>query len=242
MSHTLLVVFAHPDDETFGTGGIFAKYHAEGVRTVLACMTDGDAGRTSGQDADTPEALARQRRAELLRASSVLGVDCVEPFAFPDGKLEEVERSELVERTVATIRRHRPDVIVTFGPEGAPTEHRDHKICSRIATEAFERAGDTAAFPDAGSVHMAARLYYLTWPDDPSSTIFARFKVIGVPITARIDINRFMDDKRQAFVEHETQKEHRETFNAVIENHECFGLAAGTPQPSDIVTDLFQGL
>ena len=148
MSHTLLVVFAHPDDETFGTGGIFAKYHAEGVRTVLACMTDGDAGRTSGQDADTPEALARQRRAELLRASSVLGVDCVEPFAFPDGKLEEVERSELVERTVATIRRHRPDVIVTFGPEGAPTEHRDHKICSRIATEAFERAGDSAAFPD----------------------------------------------------------------------------------------------
>ena len=49
---------------------------------------------------------------------------------------------------VALLRRERPDVVITFGPEGAPTQHRDHRAISRLATAAFLLAGTASAFPE----------------------------------------------------------------------------------------------
>ena len=65
MTHSLLAVFAHPDDEAFGTGGTLAHYAEAGVRTTLVCATRGEAGEIAeGVDA-TPETLGAVREGEL---------------------------------------------------------------------------------------------------------------------------------------------------------------------------------
>ena len=70
----LTAVFAHPDDETFATGGTIARYASEGVRCSLYCATDGDAGRSSGIPVSSPAELGALRRAELRAACDVLGI------------------------------------------------------------------------------------------------------------------------------------------------------------------------
>ena len=78
MTRRIAVVFAHPDDETFCTGGTIAKYASEGVGIDLFCATSGDAGKTSGVPVSSREELARIRQEELRSAASVLGVESIE--------------------------------------------------------------------------------------------------------------------------------------------------------------------
>src|SRR5438045_3679810 len=130
----LLAVLAHPDDESLGFGGTLAKYAAEGVEVYLVTATRGEAGRfgSLGKSGD-PLEVGRVRESELRAAAAVLGVREVSVLGFADGALDQVSSEIAIRSIVSHIRRVRPDVIVTFGPEGA-YGHPDHIAISQFAT------------------------------------------------------------------------------------------------------------
>jgi len=241
---TLSAIFAHPDDETFSSGGTLAKYAAADVRCTLFVATDGDAGRTSGLQVGSREELGHIRRSELHAAARVLGLQSVDTPGYPDGALGAVDQDELIGRIVAHFRRERPQVVITFGPEGAPNAHGDHRAISRGATAAFFLAGNRGAFGDQleGGLapHAPARLFYVSWPP-PSPD--AELTVLAVPATARIDVRDFMDVERDAWAAHVSQHALQQRFDQLAATEdELFALAAGVPQPTPVISDLFAGL
>jgi LmbE family N-acetylglucosaminyl deacetylase len=233
----LVAVFAHPDDETFATGGTVAKYATEGVRVSLYCATDGDAGRSSGIPFSSREELGRIRRAELLAACAALGIQAVEHGGHPDGALNAADPDVVIGQIVAFLRRERPQVVLTFGPEGAPTGHRDHKAICRFATSAVLLAG-TAAFPDQLSAglapHRPDRLCYVTWPI-PGPGEAPRQE--GQPIHVRIPVERWHPRKLDAYFAHRTQLDHEAYFRReAMPVTEDYFVAIGGPVTGE---DLF---
>ena len=242
---TLTAIYAHPDDETFSAGGTFAKYAAAGVRCTLLVATDGDAGKTSGLKVGSREELAALRRHELDAAAQILGITKVQCLGYPDGALGQVDQDDLIGHIVVHLRVERPDVVITFGPEGAPNHHRDHKVISRAATAAFFLAGyDMGNVPmltlQGVDYHRASRLYYVTWKDPDIGDEMIAF---GLPHTAAIDVRAFRDRELAAWRAHATQQMHDKHFQqSAATDEELFTLAAGIPQPRPIVSDLFEGL
>ena len=237
MTRSLAAVFAHPDDETFATGGTLAKHSEAGARVALYCATDGDAGRSSGIPFSSREELGRIRRDELLAACALLGVHAVEHGGHPDGALAAADPDVVIGQIVGFLRRERPQVVLTFGPEGAPTGHRDHKAICRFATSAVLLAG-TAAFPDQLSAglapHRPERLCYVTWPM-PGPDEAPRQE--GQPIHLRIAVERWHPRKLDAFFAHRTQLDHEAYFRReAMPVTEDYFVAVGDPVTGD---DLF---
>ncbi len=162
----LLAVLAHPDDESLGFGGTLAKYAAEGVETYLVTATRGERGRfgSLGKGGD-PVEVGRVRESELRAAAAVLGIREVSIIGYPDGALDQVEATTAIRAVVSHIRRIRPDVVVTFGPEGA-YGHPDHIAISQFTTAATLCAAD-CGYHTEGEVslrpHRVRKLHYLAW-------------------------------------------------------------------------------
>jgi glutamate/tyrosine decarboxylase-like PLP-dependent enzyme/LmbE family N-acetylglucosaminyl deacetylase len=167
----LMAVLAHPDDESLGFGGTLAKYAAEGVETFLVTATRGERGRYRGfatDDARHPGAagLATIREAELRAAARELGVHELSLLDYEDSQIDRADPHELIAAVAGHIRRVRPDVVVTFGPDGA-YGHPDHIAISQAATGAAVAAADPGfAMDDAAALrpHAVSKLYYLAWP------------------------------------------------------------------------------
>lgn len=245
MTRSVAAIFAHPDDEVFSIGGTVARYAKAGVRCNLFCATDGDAGRASGIAVSSRAELGALRRAELEKGAALLGFEG--PIAwggFPDGALAAADPDALIGMIVESLRRWQPTIVITFGPEGAPNTHRDHRAISRAATAAFFAARIPTMFPEHAerglSSSAPARLFYVAWPDPPTD---AELPARSLPVTASIDIATFHEIKRASFLAHATQREHLGRFEALgLTSHEGFHLAAGKPQPGRVVDDLFAGL
>jgi LmbE family N-acetylglucosaminyl deacetylase len=157
----LMCVFAHPDDESMGTGGILARYASQGVATFLVCATRGERGWFGEADVyPGPDALGRTREAELQAAAAVLGIRRVDVLDYIDGDLDRADPTEVVPRIARLIQEVRPQVVVTFAAEGA-YGHPDHIAISQFATAACVAAAD--ASPDSASLrpHRVAKLYYM---------------------------------------------------------------------------------
>lgn len=237
-------IYAHPDDETFSGGGTYPKYAAAGVRTTIYCATDGDAGKTSGLTVASKQELGAIRRKELSDAAGILGIQLVDYAGHPDGGLAGVDQDELIGQIVRHLRRERPDVVITFGPEGAPNTHSDHRVISRAATAAFFLAGNPTAYAallrEGLEPHAASRLFYITWP---SPSAGAALQTLGMPATARIDVRAFREREDAAFRAHVSQQALWQRFDETSRtDDELFALAAGVPQPASIIDDLFAGL
>ena len=157
----LLLIVAHPDDESLGMGGTLAKYAAEGVETYLITATRGERG-WFGEAADYPgpAALGRIREAELHAAAKVLGLQEVTLFDYMDADLDKAEPVEVIGKIVACIRRLRPHVVITFDPTGA-YGHPDHIAISQFASAACMAAANPA-YPgvEQWSAHQVSKLYY----------------------------------------------------------------------------------
>jgi LmbE family N-acetylglucosaminyl deacetylase len=196
---TLLAIFAHPDDEAFGTGGTLARYAGEGVRVALVCATRGEAGAIADPSLATPETLGQVREAELRCAAEALGISEVlflgyrdsgmagtseneDPRAFVNAPAEEV-----VPRLVGIIRRLRPQVVVTFEPNGG-YGHPDHIAIHRHTVAAFHAAGDPDRYPDQGAAlrpgsvqaWRPARLFYTAIPRSFFVQMRERLGALGV--------------------------------------------------------------
>ena len=142
----LMAVLAHPDDESLGVGGTLAKYASEGIDVFLLTATRGDSGRFRGYRLDDhqhpgPLALANIREGELRAAASALGVREVSILDYHDQQLDRANPREAVATIAGHIRRVQPDVVVTFGPDGA-YGHPDHIAISQFTTAAIVAAAD----------------------------------------------------------------------------------------------------
>jgi LmbE family N-acetylglucosaminyl deacetylase len=166
-SPRLLGVFAHPDDETFCAGGTFARYSENGAEIMVVSATRGQAGQIRDASVGTRRTIGAVRENELRLACERLGVAHVQCWDYPDGGLGEDDAADLVSRVVRLIREYRPEVMISFGPEGA-YGHPDHVTISAAVTAACQQAGDAACFPDqlAGGLapHEPDRLYYSYFP------------------------------------------------------------------------------
>jgi LmbE family N-acetylglucosaminyl deacetylase len=173
----LLGIFAHPDDETLGVGGVFARYAAEGVATFLLTATRGQSGRYHGIPKDAPghpgrDELARIREAELHAAAAVLGIGDVHLLDYVDGQLDQAPAREIA----AHVRRVRPHVVVTFAPDGA-YGHPDHIAISQFATAALVRAADPS-FASPEPPHATAKQYYMALPQGAWDAYQEAFKTL----------------------------------------------------------------
>jgi LmbE family N-acetylglucosaminyl deacetylase len=192
-----MVVVAHPGDEAFGFGGAIATAAASGAYVVVVCATRGwfDARLTDkspapgGKNRDvkleavTWRNLDTVREDELRRSVSVLGVRVVRMLDYAEGDLDRVDFDHLVGRIVEPIRMHRPEVILSFGPDGV-TGDSDHVVLSRAVRAAYERAAQPLAYEDDLEEDQvawrAAKLYELVVPtESAAATLGPRFPAEG---------------------------------------------------------------
>lgn len=184
--------------------------------------------------------LGALRRQELAAACARLGITGVESAGHPDGGLRAMDADVITGEIVRHLRRERPQVVITFGPEGAPNTHPDHRVISRCATAAFFLAGNASVFAEHGAPHQPARLYYVSWP--PPAPDFV-LKTQAVPATARIDVRAFREVENTAWREHRSQHALQQRFDeTAATDDELFAFAAGQAQPFPMVDDLFAGL
>lgn len=135
----VLGIWAHPDDETYLSGGLMAAASRNGQPTMCITATCGEHGTTDPLRWP-PARLARRRRRELRRALRILGVRHRVQLGHADGGLPDVDAGRAVDELLDHIGRFRPDTIVTFGPDGF-TGHRDHQVVGEWATVAGRHAG-----------------------------------------------------------------------------------------------------
>jgi LmbE family N-acetylglucosaminyl deacetylase len=270
---TLMAVHAHPDDEASSTGGVLAKYSDEGVRTVIVTCTNGEFGDTPGgvkpgEDGHDEQAVAEIRLAELRESCKHLGVTELELLGYHDSGMPDweyknrpdafcnVPESEVAGRIGALIERYRPQVVISYDPEGA-YQHPDHVHAARCAAAAAAASGIPAKFyqtamrrSDWRELWDALREQGVEVPDvrDIPPEMLRQMEERERRITTNVDIRPVLERKRAALLAHASQI--RDSWFSKIPpelgervfGRESFIRASdttGAPVPED---DLFSGL
>jgi LmbE family N-acetylglucosaminyl deacetylase len=179
----LMCVLAHPDDESLGTGGILAKYSAEGVETSLVCATRGERGWTGNRE-DYPgkSAFGKQREEELCSAADILGIREVNFLDYLDGELDQADPSEAIHKICSHIIRFLPHVVVTFDPFGS-YGHPDHIAISQLTLAACIAAAALPGQSKRNGHHQVQKLYYLA----DSQFLFSAYTTLFGNIVMQVD-------------------------------------------------------
>jgi len=221
-----MVVVAHPGDEAFGFGGAIASAAASGAYVVVVCVTRGwfDARLTDsspapgGKNRDvklgavTWRNVDTVREDELRRSVALLGVRVVRMLDYAEGDLDRADFDELVGRIVEPIRMHRPEVILSFGPDGV-TGDSDHVVVSRAVRAAYDRAAEPLAYEDDLEEDQvawrAAKLYDLVVPPSALSALGDRLTAEGygsrVQPTVALELGELAQLKLAAITRHVSQ-------------------------------------
>lgn len=157
----VLAFAAHPDDIDFGAAGTVAAWTAAGVEVSYCVMTSGEAG---GFEPGDRSSVSELRRSEQRAAADIVGVSDLHFLGEKDGFL--AVTPEVVEKTVALIRRIRPDVVLSMHPERnwdrIQASHPDHLACGEIVTRAvYPAAENPFAFPHLAEQGLQA--YKVPW-------------------------------------------------------------------------------
>lgn len=186
----LLAVLAHPDDETFGTGGTLALYARSGVEVHLVCATRGEVGEMDARLMRGFDSVGARREHELRCAAELLGLSGVHFLGYRDSGMPgsadnshpnalAAQPLEKVAAEVAqTIRTLKPQVVITFDPIGG-YRHPDHIAIHKATVKAFEDTLKPQAEGLPDSYHPG-RLYFQTIPRG-----FLRLIVRVLPIFGR---------------------------------------------------------
>jgi LmbE family N-acetylglucosaminyl deacetylase len=265
----LMALFAHPDDEAFGTGGTLAKYAAEGCDVYLVTATRGEAGEIVVPDLTTPANLPYVRERELRCACETYNIHPPLFLDYPDGLLPIIHQGQAVGKLVRLIRECKPQVLITFGPDGI-YGHYDHIAVHRWATIAFDLAADPECFPghldDGCEPHEMRKLYYRVLSEERLGAMFedgappavmmdgVPFPMVGHPeeeITTIVDVSDFAEVKLRGLRCHVSQIGYDVPFDESPEKllqeswfrQESFQLArSSVGWPDGQETDLFSGL
>ncbi len=205
MSKRILAIFAHPDDETFIAGGTLAKYAASGWDILVLCATHGEAGRRGDYEDDhlSTEEFAMVREREMDAACGVLGVRKPLFLNCADGRIEQDCRESAKTAVAGVLRAWKPDVVITFGPDGV-SGHTDHVAIGQIAT---------AAVGDAG----VRSLYYVLHSGLLPTCCDPPAHVPSPPVTTIINVSGYGERKIDAMRCYRSQKHMVPEDPAVIE-------------------------
>lgn len=226
---SLMAVHAHPDDEASSTGGVLAAYSDQGVRTIVVTCTngefgDGPAGIKPGEDGHDTADVAQTRLAELREASKHLGVTDLELLGYHDSGMPEWEYrhnpdafcniplEDVVDRIAALIERYRPQVVITYDPDGA-YQHPDHVHAARAAIGAVEKTAIPAKLYLTAMRRSAWRKVFdaLREADEDvpewDMTEEEQRQIIAseARITTEVDITPVLDRKVDALMAHTSQ-------------------------------------
>jgi LmbE family N-acetylglucosaminyl deacetylase len=167
-----MVIMAHPDDAEFTVAGTVALWTKDGCRVTYVVCTDGNAG--SHEPGITREEVAQVRRAEQRAACETLGVSEVVFLGYDDGQLEPT--LDLRRDLVRVIRRHKPEVVITWDPTrlfhgDGYINHPDHRAAAQAALDAVAPASAMPLlWPEAGPPHRV-RQVYVHGNDEPNTWI-----------------------------------------------------------------------
>ena len=264
---TLMAVHAHPDDEASTTGGILARYSAEGIRTVLVTCTNGELGDAPGglkpgHDDHDEAAIVELRRRELAESCRILGVSDLEMLGYHDSGMMGWETNDAPDafwhvpvetaagRLAGLMERYRPQVVVTYDSYGF-YGHPDHIQAHRITVAALDRTGLPAKLycPTIRRSRLAAFGEHagdagVELPDVDQS----QFGSPDEDIAATVDCRSWVDAKRAALAAHASQSDNifflrlsDAVFTEMFGTEEFIRLRdpTGTPTPE---SDLFAGL
>ncbi len=191
----ILTVHAHPDDEASKGAGTIAKYHADGVHTVLVCCTGGEEGDILNPAMDTPEVRAdigAVRMGELQAAATVIGYDEVVMLGYRDSGMPDSEANknpacfarapleEAVGRLVAILRRTKPQVVVTYGDKQERYPHPDHLRVHEITMVAVDAAADPTQYSELGEPWAVSKIYYTAWSFKRIVMMHEKFLELGL--------------------------------------------------------------
>jgi len=194
----ILLVFAHPDDESFTSGATVAKYVREkDCQIALLCATRGQAGKAGDPPLCSREELPFFRERELREAAAILGIQHVDVLDYEDGHLSEVPMEELIGHVASAIRKYQPQVVITFARHGI-SGHPDHTAICDAATQAVARLSETGS--------PVKKLYYCTIPN--TFTTKDGKPPYGDPaesITTEITGAMYQDTVAKALLAHKTQ-------------------------------------
>jgi LmbE family N-acetylglucosaminyl deacetylase len=246
MPRTLLLIFAHPDDETFLTGGLACRYASEGTRVVLATATLGESGKTGDPPLCTRDELPRVREAELRRAAAILGIAELHLLGYHDRDLASAPPEGVRDQLVSLIRLYRPAVVVSFDPHGGNL-HPDHVAISRFASDAVVAAADPRYVRGAGPYHAVERLVWT--PGRHPWQLVREPDIAACPgVDFVIDVSAWRDRKRAALRAHATQHQSVErNFTSQPDGDRLLGIevfrqAMGPALTRRPLGDLFDGI
>jgi LmbE family N-acetylglucosaminyl deacetylase len=267
-----MAILAHPDDESLGVGGVLARYSAEGVEITVVTATLGERGRYRGER-DGPnhpgvERLAKIREAELREAARALGVRKLILLGYADGAVDQVDPREAIARIAGHIRALRPQVVLTFAPDGG-YGHPDHIAISQFTGAAIVAATDPHARLDgddsSSEPHAVSKLYHIAWPAAAWDAYQSAFKKLtsivdgeerqalpwpGWAITTAIDTSEHSATVWKAITCHDSQTasyellrnlsaEQRRALFGELTFYRVFSTVNGGRKRE---TDLFEGL
>jgi LmbE family N-acetylglucosaminyl deacetylase len=214
-SQSLLLVHAHPDDESILTGGLILRAREAGDRVILVTCTGGEEGEVHNLDESVRPRLAEVREGELRAACSILGVDRLELLGYRDSGMagspandhpasfHRASLDEIAGRLVLLLWAERPDTVVTYGPDGT-YGHPDH-VKAHQATAAALAVLRREGWSPARTL----------WHAVPTSSVgrlgdvaHPALRSVGTPddeITTRIDVRTVLPRKRAAVAAHVSQ-------------------------------------
>ncbi|HWN71252.1 MAG TPA: PIG-L family deacetylase, partial [Haliangium sp.] len=206
----VLGVFAHPDDESFSSGGLLALATAGGAEATVACATRGEAGARRGQGY-TGQSVGDVRVRELSAACRALGAQPPRFLGLPDGGLAGVDAAAGQAYVTDLLADVRPHLVVTLGPDGA-YGHADHLACTawvRAAVAAMAPAGRPrlllAVFPQGMFAPVWRRLRQMAGVAIASEIVAAGLGVPAAAADLRLDIHAVAARKQAALAAHRSQ-------------------------------------
>jgi LmbE family N-acetylglucosaminyl deacetylase len=237
----LLCVFAHPDDECYGPGGTIARAVLDGAEVFVTCFTAGEAGTIGVSKSLSREELALRRRREFAAACAALGVSGHRILGAPDRGVSGVDAGWAVGEIVADIRRHRPQVALTFHHRGV-SGHPDHVAVAgfldRACAQTADDGGPEAAF-EWGIPRRRAPLYQRPnlMPIEEHE-IAAEVEVRGEAMERKLAAIRAHETQYEFFLSMQAKFEYRE-----MSSPECFTLGRSrSPRVARVVADLWEGI
>lgn len=207
-THSLMIIFAHPDDEIAIAGTLAQLKQIPDLQVVGIYLTAGEAGKTGGLVPQ--EKLAETRTQELQAAGEILGFRQMEILGFPDGGLQYTNPDTIRVALTAAIMKYRPQVIISFDDKVGLYGHPDHLQTGRQVLAICRQYADSTDFPvqrlycptlTDGMIELAltiSQTFKRNYPKDPTQGL--------PPPDFGIAVSRQGREKLRAIQAHRTQK------------------------------------
>jgi LmbE family N-acetylglucosaminyl deacetylase len=209
----LLLVVAHPDDETFGCGSLLLHAAARGARTTVVCATRGEAGEVEPGVAVPAGGVGELREGELRAAARALGVADVDLLGFADSGMSGSAGPEtlfgaapgvVADAVRRALDRHHPDVVVTLdGGDG----HRDHVLVRSVVTDLLAGTATPLYLQCLPRSLMHAWVRHHAADDDAAA--YTALPEIGTPdaeLTTYVDTSALLARRDEAMALHRSQR------------------------------------